>query len=97
VTLLDRLGAALGAGLRVLSIVDGGLQAAPRVGEYIGEHGLAGPGLLPVLLDDGRVASLYQVTTIPHLVVVDRGGTIRHVAVGGRSEGELAEWVARLL
>jgi len=53
------------------------------------------------LSDDGRVASRFKVTTIPHMVVIDRAGVIRHVHRGfstaGRLQGELERVIGSLL
>ncbi len=52
-----------------------------------------------VLSDGGRVADLYSVTTIPHLLVIDREGRIAWVHRGGlsgRTGAELAEEIERL-
>ena len=82
------------AGLEVLSVnTDGGPGAAARARAYAARAGLA----VPVVVDDGRAASLYKVTTIPHLVLVDRAGVIRSVILGVPSEGELDRQVRELL
>ncbi len=53
------------------------------------------------LSDDGRVGSRFKVTTIPHMVVIDRAGVIRHVHRGfttaGRLQSELERVIAELL
>ncbi len=46
---------------------------------------------LPVALDQGGLAKKYQVTTIPHLVLIDRAGMVIKVFHGGASEAELDE------
>ncbi len=43
----------------------------------------------PLVSDDGRVANLYKVTTIPHLLLVDHLGVVRHVHRGFSSVAEL--------
>ncbi len=53
-------------------------------------------GFSPRLLaDDGEVSERYGVSTIPHTVVIDRGGRVRGVFHGGSSE--LEPLVERLL
>jgi len=42
-----------------------------------------------LLGDAGDVADRFGVGTIPHLVVIDRDGIVRHVARGGGELGEL--------
>ena len=32
-----------------------------------------------MLLDDGVTSSRYRVTTIPHIVLIDRDGVVQHV------------------
>jgi thiol-disulfide isomerase/thioredoxin len=49
---------------------------------------------MTLLADDGETAERYGVTTIPHLVLVDRGGTVREVVRGGA--GNLEARVGKL-
>lgn len=62
---------------------------------YARERGLA----LPVAVDDGAMARTFRVGPIPHTVVLDRSGTIRHVHQGrvsaGTIKGEVDELLAR--
>jgi thiol-disulfide isomerase/thioredoxin len=51
----------------------------------------------PIVLDGGRVADTYRVNTIPHLVLIDHLGVIRHVHRGGASAPALAGQVEALL
>jgi thiol-disulfide isomerase/thioredoxin len=53
----------------------------------------------PLLVDDGVVQDMYKVRTIPHLVLVDRLGVVRHVHRGSsRSlERSLTRQVTALL
>jgi thiol-disulfide isomerase/thioredoxin len=43
-----------------------------------------------LLADDGGVSERYNVSTIPHSVVIDRGGIVRHVVRGGSASVEAA-------
>lgn len=52
---------------------------------------------VPLYVDTVGVADLYRVTTIPHVVLVDRLGVVRHVHRGFAGEDELAEDVQQLL
>jgi thiol-disulfide isomerase/thioredoxin len=45
---------------------------------------------LRMLADDGDVSQRYNVSTIPHTVVIDRGGIVRHVLRGVSSSLEAA-------
>jgi thiol-disulfide isomerase/thioredoxin len=45
---------------------------------------------LRLLADDGVASDRYGVTTIPHTVVIDRDGIVRHVARGGSERVEAA-------
>lgn len=52
---------------------------------------------MPLYVDDGRVSDDYKVTSIPHLVVIDKHGIIRHVHRGFQGESTLDEQVSSLL
>jgi thiol-disulfide isomerase/thioredoxin len=52
---------------------------------------------LPLYADDGRAARDYKVTTVPHLVLIDRHGRILSVQRGLSSEDALAAEIERLL
>jgi thiol-disulfide isomerase/thioredoxin len=67
-----------GRGLAVVSVNTEGVQGADRIRSFVQELGLG----FPVVIDDGSVADAYRVTTIPHLVLVDRRGVIRKVHRG---------------
>ncbi|HWO20342.1 MAG TPA: TlpA disulfide reductase family protein [Kofleriaceae bacterium] len=45
---------------------------------------------LRLVADDGEVSQRYNVSSIPHSVVIDRGGVVRHIARGGSSSVEAA-------
>lgn len=51
---------------------------------------------MPVLLDDGSASSAYEVTTIPHTVVVDAAGKVAAVLRGAASEAELWREIDRV-
>jgi hypothetical protein len=42
-----------------------------------------------LLSDDGRVANRFKVTTIPHMVVIDRRGVVKDVDRGFSSASRL--------
>lgn len=45
--------------------------------------------MLTLLADDGEVSERFGVVTIPHTVVIDRGGTLRRVGGAGDLEAEI--------
>jgi thiol-disulfide isomerase/thioredoxin len=45
--------------------------------------------MLTLLADDGEVSERFGVVTIPHTVVIDRGGTLRRVGGSGDLEAEI--------
>jgi cytochrome c biogenesis protein CcmG, thiol:disulfide interchange protein DsbE len=45
--------------------------------------------MLALLADDGEVSERFGVVTIPHTVVIDRGGTLRRVGGSGDLEAEI--------
>jgi thiol-disulfide isomerase/thioredoxin len=51
---------------------------------------------MPVVLDDGSASSAYQVTTIPHTVIVDGAGKVAAVLRGASSEDELMRAIDRV-
>ena len=57
------------------------------------EHGLD----LPVVHDAGSAGRAFRVSMIPHLVLVDRAGRIRHVHQGQVGEGTLRDEIEALL
>lgn len=52
---------------------------------------------MPLYVDDGRAANAYKVESVPHLVVIDKHGLIRHIHRGFQGESTLDRQVARLL
>jgi thiol-disulfide isomerase/thioredoxin len=73
-----------GRGLTVLGINIEGAGAAAAARAMADRLGVS----YPLLADAGEVADRYQVTTIPHLVLIDRHGVVRGVFHG---TGDLAE------
>lgn len=51
----------------------------------------------PIAVDTGAVAARYKVHTIPHLVLVDHLGVVRHVHHGGADADELPSEIEALL
>jgi len=51
----------------------------------------------PILLDPGPVSDAYGVTSIPHVVLIDRLGTVRFVHNAGNSEYRLRREIAELI
>ena len=45
---------------------------------------------LVLLADDGDASQRYNVSSIPHTVVIDRDGIVRHVSRGGPFDAEAA-------
>lgn len=52
---------------------------------------------MPLVVDDGLTADRYGVTTIPHLVIVDRQGVVRFVHRGETSHATIDREVGRLV
>jgi thiol-disulfide isomerase/thioredoxin len=52
---------------------------------------------MPIALDPGTVAALYQVETIPRTVILDGEGRVRRVLDGAHSEAEMAGAVQSVL
>jgi thiol-disulfide isomerase/thioredoxin len=52
---------------------------------------------LPVALDDGTMARIFRVGPIPHTVVFDRAGTMRHIHQGRVASATLAAEIDALL
>jgi peroxiredoxin len=51
----------------------------------------------PLVVDDGIVSDRYGVSTIPHLVIVDRQGVVRYVHRGETSHATIEREVAKLV
>lgn len=72
-------------GLRVLSINIEGRDQAPEARNMLAELAPS----LELLSDTGQASRLYKVTTIPHIVIVDRSGMVRWVDRGFTSAAAL--------
>jgi thiol-disulfide isomerase/thioredoxin len=68
-------------------------EARALASTYASERGLG----LPVAIDDGKMARTFRVGPIPHTVVFDRAGTIRHVHQGRVTAGTIRGEVEELL
>ncbi|WP_428264246.1 redoxin domain-containing protein [Haliangium sp.] len=77
-------------GLRVVSINMDDPAQARRVSRSLGLS-------LPLYADDGVTSHRYKVTTIPHMVLIDRDGMIRSVRRGAGGEHALEENLRALL
>jgi thiol-disulfide isomerase/thioredoxin len=64
---------------------DNALEAAAKLGLT-----------LPIMLDDGRASSAYQVTMIPQTVIIDRDGRIAQLLRGGTSEDALMRAIEKV-
>ena len=51
----------------------------------------------PQIFDNGQLAGAFGVEAIPHMVLIDKHGHIRHVHMGRTSEGTLREEIDALL
>ena len=81
-------------GFEIVSVNTEGPGAAGKARRVARELGLT----FPIVSDDGYVSSLYKVSTIPHLVLIDRRGVVTEVHRGTRSgfEKHLARDVSAL-
>jgi thiol-disulfide isomerase/thioredoxin len=68
-------------------------EAWARARGYVAEAGVQ----LPVAVDNGSMARTFRVGPIPHTVVFDRSGTVRHVHQGRVSNGTIADEIEDLL
>jgi len=82
-------------GLEVVSINTEGAAKVDKARRFAAGLELS----FPIVVDDGLVADRYRVTTIPHMVLVDRRGVVRqvHRGVGRSFERDLAAKVEALL
>lgn len=82
-------------GLAVLSVNTEGAGRAAQALDMANRLGVTSP----VLVDEGPVSDRYSVTTIPHLVVVDKTGRVRAVFRGLHrgAEEDLAELLSALV
>lgn len=80
------------AGLEVLAVNI--LENPDRVRAHARRHGLS----LPILLDrDATVTQAYLVRATPSYYFIDRGGILRHIAVGALDPDALADHLDSLL
>ncbi|MEM6996431.1 MAG: TlpA disulfide reductase family protein [Myxococcota bacterium] len=76
---------------------EGGGRSRPQVESEV-RHFRDRTGLqLPVVLDDGSASRAFRVRPIPHTVVFDRAGMLRHVHQGRVSASTIRAEVDRLL
>ena len=91
---LRRLDQTLGPrGLAVVGVNIEGAAARRAVDDVVREAGLR----YPTVLDEGEVRRLYDVSGLPHLVLIDREGIVRRVFKGATAEAELQQAVAEAL
>ncbi len=84
--LLARIQREQGRALRILSVnVDGDRESAAR------QDAETGSALTMLFDEDGGLARRYGVETLPHLVLIDRGGKVARVFVGEVREPTLRE------
>jgi peroxiredoxin len=58
-------------------------------------HLKAHPAPYPIVMDDGQVGGRYNVMALPHMVVLDRAGTVRKIFMGVTTQSELAAALRR--
>ena len=73
-------------GTRFLAVNIEGAELKPQVDAFVTATGLS----MPVAIAGGAIADRYHVETIPHLVILDRTGTVREVLDGVHAESEVA-------
>lgn len=81
-------------GFEIVSVNIEGLETAAKARRVARDLGVS----FPIVVDDGYVAGLYRVSTIPHLVLIDRRGVVKEVHRGTSRgfEQHLAEEVSAL-
>ncbi len=81
-------------GFEIVSINIEGFEVADKARRVAREIGVS----FPIVVDDGYVADLYEVSTIPHLVLIDRSGVVTEIHRGASRgfEKHLAEEVSGL-
>lgn len=82
--------------LRILGVNRDDLPAGQRE-QAIAAYAEAKSIEFPHALDDGQLARAFRVSGIPHVVLIDREGQIRHVHVGQVREKVLASEIDDLL
>jgi cytochrome c biogenesis protein CcmG, thiol:disulfide interchange protein DsbE len=91
---LRRLDETLGPrGLAVVGINIEGPSARRAVEDVVREAGLR----YPTVLDAGEVQRRYGASALPHLVLIDRDGSLRRVFRAGDAEAEIARAVEEAL
>lgn len=80
-----------GRGLETIAIETDGAEAPARA--FVEQLGLR----VPVGLGTPEVAALYDVSTIPHLVLIDRSGRVRRIFRGVHTLAQLAAAVEETL
>lgn len=84
-----------GRGLVVLAVNMSRQDEPGKVAPFLEEHGLSFPALLD---EEGRVASAYQMRSLPSSYFIDRAGIIREVVIGGpMSEALLRTRIEQIL
>jgi peroxiredoxin len=77
-----------------LAISSEGSMADKRdIQEFMNQY----PMPYPSLFDDREVGGLYQVVSLPHLVIIGRDGVIRRVMVGQRRKAEIEAEIQQAL
>jgi peroxiredoxin len=85
-----------GTDLRIYGVNRDSGDAAERkaaVEQYLVDHELG----FPQIYDNGQLAQAFAVEAIPHMVIVDKRGQIRHVHLGRVSERTLRKEIDALL
>ncbi len=77
-------------GVRAIAVETSGDVMGARA--FVARFGLG----LPVGMDNGEAAAPFHVTSIPHLVLVDKSGVVRRVFHGVHGEGEIEAAVRAL-
>lgn len=82
-------------GFEIISVNTEGFEAAGKARRVAREIGLS----FPIVMDNGRVAGLYKVSTLPHLVLIDRRGVVTEVHRGASRgfEQHMVEEVSALI
>ena len=72
-------------------------DTGPRVGERVKAFANARDLSFPVVVDDGTAGRAFKVSVIPHVVLIDEEGLVRHVHPGRVARGTLADEIEDLL
>jgi peroxiredoxin len=80
------------SGVEFVGINSDGPGVSPEeVLAHLKEH----PAPYPIVIDDGDVGGRYNVVALPHMVVLDREGTVRKIFMGVTTRGEIAAALRR--